>query len=191
MPATNHNFAGPVAAAPPPPGATGKANGGAADFSAKFDRVCQVLDKYERKPHKLIPILQEIQEEYKYLPEEIMTYISTALGVSPSSVYGVATFYSHFTLEVKGKHVIKVCDGTACHVRKSQAILKTLQRELGLSGKQKTTDDKLFTLETVACLGTCGLAPVVVVDDEVHGAMTPEKTTALLTEIRAKESDHV
>ncbi len=192
MPDTAHNFAGPAASAaavaPVPPDATAKAGGGVADFSAKFDRVCQVLDKYERKPHKLIAILQEIQEEYKYLPEEIMTYISTALGISPSSVYGVATFYSHFTLEAKGKYVIKVCDGTACHVRKSQTIIKTLERELGLGGKKKTTDDMLFTLETVACLGACGLAPVVVVNDEVHGAMTPEKTAALPAEVRAKES---
>ena len=192
MPTTDHNFAGPAAAAgaPLPPGAPGKAGGGAADFSAKFDRVCQVLDKYERKPHKLIAILQEIQEEYKYLPEDIMIYISTALGVSPSSVYGVATFYSHFTLETKGKYVIKVCDGTACHVRKSQTIVKALERELGLAGKKKTTDDMLFTLETVACLGACGLAPVVVVNDEVHGAMTKEKTAALVAEIRARESNH-
>ena len=160
----------------------------AADFSAKFDRVCQVLDKYERQPHKLIAILQEIQAEYQYLPEEIMIYISTALGLSPSSVYGVATFYSHFTLEPKGKYIIRVCDGTACHVKKSEAIIKAMERDLGLSGKKKTTDDMLFTLETVACLGACGLAPVVVVNDEVHGAMTPEKTAALLAEIRAKES---
>ena len=93
-------------------------------------------------------------------------------------------------MEAKGKYVIKVCDGTACHVRKSHAIIKTLQRELGLSGKKKTTDDMLFTLETVACLGTCGLAPVVVVNDEVHGAMTAEKTTALLTKLKAKEDNH-
>lgn len=192
---TNQNFAGPAAApaiadTPPPPGMSGKTKGGAADFSAKFDHVCRVLDKYERKPHKLIAILQEIQEEYKYLPEEIMTYIATALGISPASVYGVATFYSHFTLEAKGKYVIKVCDGTACHVRKSQAIIKTLEQELGLSSKKKTSDDMLFTLETVACLGTCGLAPVLVVNDEVHGGMTRDKTVALLAEIKAKESSH-
>ena len=148
-----------------------------------------MLDKHKRQPHKLIAILQEIQAEYQYLPEEIMIYISTALGVSPASVYGVATFYSHFTLEPKGKYIIRVCDGTACHVRKSHAIIKALQRELGLSDKKKTTDDNLFTLETVACLGACGLAPVVVVNDEVHGAMTAEKTVALLTEIKTKEQE--
>ena len=175
---------------PAPPVTPDKTGPKAVDFSAKFDRVCQVLDKYERQPHKLIAILQEIQAEYQYLPEEIMIYISTALGLSPSNVYGVATFYSHFTLEAKGKYVIKVCDGTACHVRKSEVIIKALEQELGLGGKKKTTDDRLFTLETVACLGTCGLAPVVVINDEVHGGMTRDKTATLLAEIRAKESSH-
>ena len=160
----------------------------AISFSAKFDRVCEVLDKHKCSPHKLIPILQEIQEEYAYLPEEIMTYISTALGISPSSVYGVATFYSHFTLEPKGKYIIKVCDGTACHVKKSRDILQVLEKELGLNAKMNTSPDMLFTLETVACLGACGLAPVVVVNDEVHGAMNRDKTLALLEDIRKQEN---
>ncbi|MDR1891549.1 MAG: NAD(P)H-dependent oxidoreductase subunit E [Oscillospiraceae bacterium] len=161
------------------------------DLSVKFDRVCAVLDKYERSPHKLIPILQEIQAEYAYLPEDIMTYVATALGVSPGSVFGVATFYAHFTLEPKGKYVIKVCDGTACHVKKSEEILKALEAELGLSAKKKTSDDMLFTLETVACLGACGLAPVVVVNEDVYGSMTKEKTAALLQKIREEEKAHV
>ena len=189
MCATNTQPAAAAVNMPPPTEVRTERVVKAADFSAKFDRVCQVLDKYERQPHKLIAILQEIQAEYQYLPEEIMIYISTALGVSPASVYGVATFYSHFTLEPKGKYIIRVCDGTACHVRKSHAIIKALQRELGLSDKNKTTDDRLFTLETVACLGACGLAPVVVINDEVHGGMTAEKTTALLAQIRAKEQE--
>ena len=96
-------------------------------IGTKFDKVCSILDKYEHNPHKLIAILQDMQEEYKYLPEDIMTFVSTALGISPSTVYGVATFYSHFTLQPKGKHVIKLCDGTACHVRKSQDILMLLR----------------------------------------------------------------
>ena len=159
-------------------------------LSLKFDHVCAVLDKYERSPNKLIAILQEIQDEYAYLPEDIMTYVATALGVSPGSVFGVATFYSHFTLEPKGKYVIKVCDGTACHVKKSEDILKVLRQELGLTGKTKTSPDMLFTLETVACLGACGLAPVVVVNEKVHGAMTKEKTAALLKEIREEEKQY-
>jgi NADH-quinone oxidoreductase subunit E len=134
-------------------------------IGTKFDKVCAILDKYEHNPHKLIAILQDMQEEYNYLPEDIMTFVSTALGISPSTVYGVATFYSHFTLQPKGKHVIKLCDGTACHVKKSHDILKALEKNLGLTQKNNTTPDMLFTLETVACLGACGLAPVVVIDD--------------------------
>ena len=156
-------------------------------IAAKFDRACNIIDKYERNPNKLIAILQEMQEEYKYLPEEIMTFVSTALGISPSAVYGVATFYSHFTLEPKGKHVIKICDGTACHVKKSEDILKALEKQLGLGKKRKTTEDMLFTLETVACLGACGLAPAVVIDERVHGLMTPEGTVALVETIKAEE----
>jgi NADH-quinone oxidoreductase subunit E len=156
-------------------------------IAAKFDRACSIIDKYERNPNKLIAILQEMQEEYKYLPEEIMTFVSTALGLSPSAVYGVATFYSHFTLEPKGKHVIKICDGTACHVKKSENILKALEKQLGIGKKIKTTGDMLFTLETVACLGACGLAPVVVIDERVHGMMTPEATVALVEKIKEEE----
>jgi len=161
------------------------------DFATKFERVCAILDKHEHDPHRLIAILQEIQEEYAYLPEDIMTYVATALGITPGSVFGVATFYSHFTLEPKGKYVIKVCDGTACHVRKSADIIKTLEAELGLSEKKKTSEDMLFTLETVACLGACGLAPVVVVNDEVHGAMNKEKTLDMLKKIREGEATNV
>ncbi len=160
-------------------------------ITKKFSRACEILDKYERNPAKLIPILQDMQEEYAYLPEEIMTFISVALGISPSTVYGVATFYAHFTLEPKGRHVIKVCDGTACHVKKSEGILNAIEKHLGLSKDRRTTEDKLFTLETVACLGACGLAPVVVIDDQVHGLMTPEKVVELIECIQKEESVHV
>lgn len=153
----------------------------------KFDRVCEILDKYDRNPQKLVPILQELQAEYSYLPEDIMTFISTALGISAARIYGVATFYSHFTLNPKGKYIIKVCDGTACHVKKSEGILNMLEKELGLNKDNKTSKDMLFTLETVACLGACGLAPVVVINDKVHGLMTPDETKVLIDEIKAKE----
>jgi len=156
-------------------------------LSKQFDQVCEILNKYENNHYKLIPILQEIQEVYEYLPEEIMTYISTALGISPSQIYGVATFYSHFTLEPKGKHIIKVCDGTACHVKKSGKILEQIKKELNLTDKKTTSDDRMFTLETVACLGACGLAPVMVIDETVYGMVTPEKVTELLNEIREQE----
>jgi len=153
-------------------------------LETKFELVCDVLDRYKRNPSNLIAILQEIQAAYSYLPEDIMTYVATALEISPGSVFGVATFYSHFTLEPKGKYVIKVCDGTACHVKKSADIIKTLENELGLNENKKTSDDLMFTLETVACLGACGLAPVVVVNEDVHGAMNPEKTKELIQKIR-------
>jgi len=157
------------------------------EFGKKFEMVCDILDRHERKESNLIAILQEIQEAYSYLPEDIMTYVATALEISPGAVFGVATFYSHFTLEPKGKYVIKVCDGTACHVKKSADIIKTLEDALGLNESKKTSDDLLFTLETVACLGACGLAPVVVVNEDVYGAMNIEKTKDLITAIRTEE----
>jgi NADH-quinone oxidoreductase subunit E len=160
-------------------------------IASKFNRACDILDKYQRNPSKLIPILQELQAEYSYLPEEIMTFISVALGISPSAVYGVATFYAHFTLEQKGRHIIKVCDGTACHVKKSEGVLKALEQELGLNKDHKTTADMMFTLETVACLGACGLAPAVVIDGKVHGLMTPERTLALIDSMKKEEAENV
>jgi NADH-quinone oxidoreductase subunit E len=129
-----------------------------------------------------------VQEEYRYLPEEVLTYVATALGVTPARVYGVATFYAHFALEPKGKHVIRLCDGTACHVKRSLPILDALRERLHLDEKRKTTADQLFTVETVACLGACGLAPVMVVDEEVHGLMTPEKALAVVDAIAEKET---
>ena len=158
------------------------------EFGTKFESVCAVLEKYGRDPHMLITILQEIQSEYTYLPQDVMAYVATALGITPSTVFGVATFYSHFTLDPKGKYVIKVCDGTACHVRKSTDIIKTILDELGLTEKKHTTDDMLFTLEQVACIGACGLAPVMTANEDVHGAMTVEKTIELIKRIKEEEA---
>jgi len=158
------------------------------EFGKKFETVCDILDRHQRNSSNLIAILQEIQEAYSYLPEDIMTYVATALEVSPGIVFGVATFYSHFTLDPKGKYVIKVCDGTACHVKKSTDIINTLEKELKLNEKKKTSDDMLFTLETVNCLGACGIAPVVVVNEDVYGSMDSAKTKALIDKIRKEES---
>lgn len=156
-------------------------------MTGNFDKVCQILDKYQHSPRKLIAILQEMQAEYGYLPEELMTFVATALKISPAAVFGVATFYSHFTLSPKGRHLVRLCDGTACHVKKSTGILEALQKELGLSDEKSTTTDGLFTVETVACLGACGLAPVLVIDEAVHGLMTPEAAVELIREIKAAE----
>lgn len=153
----------------------------------KFETICEIIDRFDRDPQKLIPILQAVQDEYRYLPEEVLTYVATTLGLPPAQVYGVATFYAHFSLEPKGKYVIRVCDGTACHVKRSMPILDAIRERLNLDDRRHTTPDMLFTIETVACLGACGLAPVVVVNDEVHGLMNPDKVNALLDEIIAKE----
>lgn len=154
----------------------------------QFAKVCDILDRHQRDPSRLIPILQEVQGEYRYLPEEVLTFVATSLGLPPARVFGVATFFSHFTLKPRGKYTIRLCDGTACHVRDSMAILDALYGRLKLSAARNTTPDMLFTVETVSCLGACGLAPVVVVNDEVHGPMTPAKAVELVDEIVAKEN---
>jgi NADH-quinone oxidoreductase subunit E len=153
----------------------------------KFVKVFTILEKHGRKASRLVPILQAVQEEYRYLPEEVLTYVATALDVSPARVFGVATFYSHFAITPKGKHLVRLCDGTACHVKDSIPILDAVRKRLKLDGKKNTTDDMLFTVETVACLGACGLAPVMVVDEQVHGQMTPAAGVKLVEEIIAKE----
>ncbi len=157
-------------------------------MKASRERVLEILDAHGRSSANLIAILQDVQAEYNYLSEENLTLIADTLEISVSRVYSVATFYENFSLEAKGKHIIKVCAGTACHVRKSSPIYDAVYEYLGLHGKKKTSDDGLFTLETVACLGACGLAPVMTVDGEVHAKMDPESALALLEEIRGKEA---
>ena len=132
------------------------------------EKILSILASHENDPSNLIAILQDVQAEYNYLSEANLTLIADTLGVSVSKVYSVATFYENFSLEAKGKHIVKVCAGTACHVRKSGPIYDAIYEYLGLHGKKKTSDDGLFTLETVACLGACGLAPVMTVDGEVR-----------------------
>lgn len=117
-----------------------------------------------------------------------MTLVAEKLGITIAKAYSVATFYEKFSLEAKGKHIIKICTDTACHVRKAEPIYDALYKELGLSGRRHTSDDGLFTLETVACLGACGLAPVMTLDGEVHFRMTPEAAVALINDIRGKEA---
>ncbi len=153
----------------------------------KFDKVCQILEENGRDKAKLIPILQAVQDVYRYLPEEILAFIASSLNISPARVYGVATFFSHFTLKPKGKHIIKVCDGTACHVKKSSLLIDALKTKLNLKGKEITTKDMLFTVEAVSCLGACGLAPVMLVDNDVYGQVTPEKLSKIIDGIIKKE----
>jgi len=150
-----------------------------------FRRVEEIVEECGRTESSLIPILQKVQDEYRYLPQEILAFIATALDIPPATVFGVATFYAQFSLEPKGKHVIRVCDGTACHVRGNKTIIDAIRKKLGLNGSSNTTPDLAYTLETVSCLGACGLAPAVVIDDKVYGRMTPDKITAAIDEIEA------
>ena len=156
-------------------------------MSNELTRADEIIESYDCNQANLIAIMQEIQAEYKYLSEETLTLIAEKLGVSTAKVYSVATFYENFSLEAKGRHIVKVCAGTACHVRKSGPIYDAIHDYLGLTGKKKTSADGLFTLETVACLGACGLAPVMTIDGEVHAKMTPEAALELLEDIRRKE----
>lgn len=152
-----------------------------------YSKTDEIINTYGVDASSLIPVIQDIQAEYRYLPPELLLYVAKRLGISEAKAYSVATFYENFSFEPKGKYVIKVCDGTACHVRKSIPILERLYSELGLSREKQTTDDMLFTIETVSCLGACGLAPVLTVNDKVYKAMTPDKATELIKELKEGE----
>lgn len=149
-----------------------------------YKKADEIINEHGAMPSALIPIIQDIQNEYRYLPPELLVYVAGKIGITEAKAYSVATFYENFSFEPKGKYVIKVCDGTACHVRKSTAILERLYTELGVSKEKPTTDDMLFTLETVSCLGACGLAPVLTVNDKVYPAMTPDAASELIRELR-------
>lgn len=152
-----------------------------------FERVDEILAEFGTEQRYLITILQHVQAHYRYLPKDVLEYIAKRMDVSPAKIYSVATFYENFSLDPKGKYVIKICDGTACHVRKSVPILEKVREILGLSDDKPTTDDMMFTVETVSCLGACGLAPVMTVNDVVHPAMTTEKAEALIAKIKEDE----
>jgi NADH-quinone oxidoreductase subunit E len=152
----------------------------------KFSKVCGILERYGHKKSMLIPMLQAVQEEYRYLPEDVMNFIAATLDIPAAKVFGAATFYAHFALKPKGRHVIRVCNGTACHVKDSMPIHGKIRETLRLGPGQNTTDDMEFTLETVSCLGACGLAPVVVVNEEVHSFMTPAKVELMIEGLRQK-----
>jgi NADH-quinone oxidoreductase subunit E len=149
-----------------------------------------VIKEWGAKPGSIIPILQGVQEKYNYLPPETFPYVAKKLGVSEARIYGVATFYENFSLQPKGKFIIKVCDGTACHVRKSVPNLDRLRKELGLSEKKITTDDLGFTVQTVACLGACSLAPALMVSggipEKVYANVTPDGVVDILNDLKAK-----
>ncbi|MGI6175434.1 MAG: NAD(P)H-dependent oxidoreductase subunit E [Christensenellales bacterium] len=159
------------------------------DQNFEYGVIDGILQQNEAGKHSVIAILQNIQEHYRYIPREVFPYLAKRLKVSEAKIYSVATFYENFSLLPKGKYVIKICDGTACHVRKSIPILTRLRQELGLSDEKPTTGDLLFTVETVSCLGACGLAPVITVNDKVYPAMTPDKASELLRQLKEESKD--
>ncbi|MBC7252343.1 MAG: NADH-quinone oxidoreductase subunit NuoE [Actinobacteria bacterium] len=146
----------------------------------------KAVEKYEGKRSCLIQILHEIQKEYRYLPEPALRYVSEAIDVPLTDIYGVATFFKAFSLEPKGKHTVTCCMGTACHVRNSAGVLDELKRTLGIEPGE-TTEDMLFSLETVNCLGACALGPVVVIDDKYYGEVTPVKVKKIIAEVKKGE----
>lgn len=148
-----------------------------------LQKVQQIIEKHKEVKGALIPVMHEIQELYGYLPQEALQLVSKELNISMSEIHGVATFYSLFTLQPKGEHIIRVCMGTACYVKGSQSIIDKLNLELGVE-VGKTTKNGRFTLEAARCLGSCGLAPVMMIDDRVYGKVTPDDVIKILEEYK-------
>ena len=150
------------------------------------DRLQSILYKHRGEKWGLIPMLQEIQETFGYIPQETIEPVADALQIFPSQVQGVVTFYAGFSLEPKGKYVVRVCRGTACHVKGGRSILRFMKRELGLD-EGETSADFHFTLETVACLGACFLAPTMMVNKNYYGKLSPPKVSSILNEYEKRE----
>jgi len=153
-----------------------------ADSPISLEPLMAILHRYESEEGALVPVLQETQEVYGYLPREAIYLIGKALRLSPAQVYAVATFYAQFHTRPRGRHVLRLCTGTACHVRGADRIKTALEAELGVTAGETTPDQK-FTFETVACLGACALAPTMVANGETHGEMTIAKVRRLLKKL--------
>jgi len=149
----------------------------------QVSKLNEIIKKFKGRPGGLIPVLEETQVALEYSPISVQKRIASGLNLPLSRVYGVVTFYSFFTMTPRGKHTVRVCLGTACYVRGGKAIAETLQKDLGIHDGE-TTPDRMFTLETIRCLGACGLGPVVVVDEDVHGRIKPSKVKEILAQYR-------
>ncbi len=160
------------------------------DKTRDYSEIIEILDRYERLQFRIIPILQEVQDIYRYLPEDVIDFVAAQMNMSLAKIFGITTFYSHFSLEPKGKYIVKVCDGTACHVKGSSKLVSKFQEILGLGDEKSTTDDMLFSVETVSCLGACGLAPAVVINEDVYGQVTPKMPNEMIETIKTKESEN-
>lgn len=149
-----------------------------------------ILERYQNNPSAVIQALQDTQKAYGYLSKEHLQAISQRVGVPYSYTYSIATFYKSFSLQERGKYILKVCDGTACHLKLSEDILDELQQTLGIK-LGETTQDRLFTIESVNCLGACAMAPVVSINEVLHGKLTRQKIRALITQLREeKQEEH-
>ncbi|GJQ23277.1 NADH-quinone oxidoreductase subunit E [Candidatus Brocadia sapporoensis] len=155
------------------------AQGNTVDFS----KIEKILGKYKNARGAVIPILQMVQTEYGYLPEPVIDRISERLHVSVHEIIGVATFYAQFHLKPRGQHIIKVCCGTACHIKGAKKVMEKLSETLEVPTGM-TTKDNAFTLEEVACLGACSLAPVMMVDEDLHGKLAPDTVATVIKEIK-------
>lgn len=151
--------------------------------SAEFQKLDEVLAKYKGKKGALIPVLQGTQDIFGYLPADALKEISRVLNLPLSKIYGVVTFYAQFHLNPRGRNIIRVCLGTACHVRGGAKILEAVEKATGIKDGE-TTEDLRFTFESVACIGACGLAPVMMINDDTHGRLTPDKVAALLEQYK-------
>ncbi|MDD3960239.1 MAG: NADH-quinone oxidoreductase subunit NuoE [Bacteroidales bacterium] len=149
-----------------------------------------LIKKYKGKKGAIIPLLQGIQSVYGFLPRAAMDYIAKECAIEPSELFGVATFYAQFRMNPVGKHIIKVCHGTACHVQNANAITDAIAEALGISDGE-TTPDKLFTLESVACLGCCSLAPVMMIDEETYGKLTRTKAVRIIKNIKIADNQGI
>jgi NADH:ubiquinone oxidoreductase subunit E len=154
-----------------------------------WNRLISIIEKHRGEKWAVIPLLQDIQETFGYIPPESIEPIAEALKVSPSQVQGVITFYADFSLKPKGKYVIRVCRGTACHVKGGRSVLRLMKRELGLN-EGETSPDFQFTLETVACLGACFLAPSMMVNRTYFGKLSPPKVSSVLGQYRKEKRNH-
>lgn len=153
--------------------------------AAKNESFSYRLWKYEGAPGELIPLLQSAQEHFGYIPRRAINYIAGVTGISESDIYGVITFYSQFRLQPMGKYVIRACAGTACHVSGAKLIRETIEDELGIEVGD-TTEDGLFTLNTVACIGCCSLAPVIMINNDTHGRLTPALVRKIIRNYKKK-----
>ena len=156
--------------------------------SNDFSLLEPCLQKYADVPGSLITILQNVQEIYGFLPVDVILYLSQRTGIKITKIMGVATFYSQFRLEPVGKYLIMLCQGTACHVNGSQQIEKTINEYLGIKDGE-TTEDGLFTLKNVACLGCCSLSPVMMINDDTYGSLTPEKAVSIFKKLQEKAGE--